>query len=123
MPRMVKGSKVKNSKVKANATGSTATPADAQLFKNWKVGSADGDCPMFPEKVRIKIWSERRTGVAPKTFIGLLNGSETIMVMSAHKYGEERAMYLAESFKEMFLNGWTKDQLKRHRATLKIGRC
>ena len=109
--------------VRKRPAGACVEPGEAeQSFieskkKEWNIMMPDGDCPVDPENVKVKSWTERT-----KTHLkGVFHGQQKVVVISVGAYGgENSAEDLIQTFAELYKKGWTKEQIKAYQAQVKF---
>ena len=84
-----------------------------QISKMWHAGSGDAECP-DGALVQVRDWVEHRDGdkVGKRKF-QLLYEKNVIVNMTAQNFGDERASRLMALMKDLFLRGFSKEQLQR----------
>ena len=73
--------------------------------KNSTLVCGDGDCP-GPSEVSLRKWTERQ-----KLMFQLKHRGEVVIGITASHFGEHRAGQLMGLFKDMYIKGFTKQQL------------
>ena len=102
----------------AAATGAAAATQDeSQLFqKTWMSSvAAEGDVPSDPESARIVSWNE-----LGKNKMALKYKNKTVLGISVSHFRDAKlAKSLMSDMKDMFLQGFTSDQLKVYKKQFK----
>ena len=80
-----------------------------QQFKMWHHGSGDGDAKVESE-ITIGDWVEKR-GEKRTRMMQLRHNGKAVITITVQHYGEQKSKYLMEQMKQLFVNGFTKEQL------------
>ena len=108
--------KKNNEPSSASGPVSHSSATDAQLYKQWNAWSGHGP-PVDPimEKVKIRVMVERG-----KRLIQLRHKDKAVLTLSCHHYGNDRSDRLVEFMKDLFVRGFSKEQLQQLKDSMEL---